>query len=201
MKKLFVRIINSSCLLFAILSFILNFIIWLSSKGNQSKMLRIGANLIILLLCTIICMIFEYRKRKKERKANDFNKLIFIGSIVYTLSFYLLNTTQYIIKQNNFWNGYSLLIIVLFSFIVSFLIVKVKIKNYFSSSLLSYFTVGIFYYIFYVVKANYGKGTFLIISLTIYTLIFIMCSVTYYLVIKRKQKVENTEQPYKNLFS
>lgn len=201
MNKIFAKITNLSCLSFMVLSFIINFTTWIFSENNSSRMLKIRANLLIFLVCFIVWTILIYKKRKKENFINVKIPLLFTCGIVYTLSFFLLNTTQYIIEIANFWDGYSLLLLLLFGFVSSLLIEKIKIKNYLLSSILNYIVVGIFYYIFYVVKANFKSGTSLLISIGIYTIIFTISAIVYYLVVAKKQTKENTEKEYKNLFT
>lgn len=201
MNKLFKNFINLSCLFYTISSFIFNFIPWLFSKTNQSTMLKISANLIILVFCVIISTFITYKKRKKDKINNKKTSLLFLGCIIYTITFFVLNITQYIIQKNNFWNGYTLLINLLFSLVCSFLAYKVKFKSYLTTCVFNFFIIGIFYYIIFVVKAEYSKGNSLIISLGIYFIIFALSAFLYYLLINKKHKNKNSEKSYKNLFS
>ena len=201
MNKLFKNFINLSCLLYIISSFILNFLPWLFSKNNQSTMLKIWANFIILLFCMIISTVISCKNRKKEKIISKKASFIFYGCIIYTITFFILNITQYIIQKNNFWNGYTLLIILLFSLVCSLLAYNVKFKSYLTTCIFNFFIIGFFYYIIFVVKAEYSKGNSLIISLGIYFIIFALSAFVYYLLIKKKQKNKNSEKSYKNLFT
>ena len=206
MKKFLAKTLNSSCLYFMISSFILNFIAWIFSENNHNRMLTIWANLLVFLICIIISIYICYKKRKKLSKTNFFENAlckygIYKSCIIYVLTFFLLNITQYIIKVENFWNAYSILIIILFSIVASFLIIKVKFKSYLANSFINYFVIGIFYYIFYVIKANFNSGNAQLISIGIYTLLYIACAFTYYLIIAKKRCVKNSEENYKNLFT
>lgn len=202
MNKLFKRILNSTCLSYLISSFVLNFIIWLSSYNeNQSRMLEIWANLIILSICLIVSSIVVYKRRKIEvtiRFIAIFTS--YVGSI-YTITSMIVNIIQYIIKKENFWNGYTLLILLLFAIVASFLILKIKIKSYLISSIVNFFILGIFYYIIFAVKAGYTKGNSLLISLGIYFAIYIVSAIAYYLITKKKRTKQNAEKAYKSLFS
>ena len=199
MNKLFTKILFSTCLLYTICSFVINFVPWLFSENNSNRMLAIWANLIILLMCFIVCIIYGV-KNKKKLKASKHN-FIYVFGAIYTLSSYLLNIIQYIIKKDNFWNGYTLLILMFFSLTCACLILKIKFKNYLVSSILNFFVIGFFYYIFFVVKTNYKNGNALLISLGIYFVLFISIDVIYYLMITQKRKRINSEKTYKNLFS
>ncbi len=202
MNKLFKRILYSTCLFYMISSFLLNFIIWLSSYNeNQSRMLEIWANILILFICLTVCSFVEYKKRKKEAKTKSIVLFASITSIIYTLSTTLTNIVQYIIKRENFWNGYTLLILLVFSIVATFLILKLKVKSYLVASILNFFVVGIFYYIIFVVKADYTKGNSLLISISIYSVIYIASAIIYYLITKKKRKKQNSEKTYNNLFS
>ena len=201
MNIFLLKIINTSCLIYTISSFILNFLPWLFSKKSQSTMLTIWANLIILIISVIVSVIIEYKLRKKEKNTSSLLKLVFLCSIIYTLSSYLLNITQYIIQKENFWNGYTLLILLLFSSVASFSIEKIKFKSYLVSSIFNFILIGIFYYIFYVVKAKFNEGNSALVSLGIYCGIYITSAIVYYLIVRKKKNQENSEKSYKNLFS
>ncbi len=202
MNKLFKKILYSTCLSYMISSFLLNFITWLFSyKENQSRMLELWGNIIILFICLTICSIVEYKKRKKEANTKYIVPFASVSAIIYTLSTTLTNIVQYIIKKENFWNGYTLLILILFSIVAAFLILKVKIKNYAVASILNFFVIGFFYYIIFVVKAGYTKGNSLLISLGIYLTIYIASAIIYYLISKKNSEKQNSKKSYNNLFS
>lgn len=206
MNKFFSRIFNLSCFYYMIVSFVLNFIAWIFSENNHNRMLTIWANLVLYLICFIASIFLLNTKRKLKSNTSKIDDVlykygIYKSGIIYTLVFFVLNTTQYIIKVENFWNGYSIMLIILFSAVSTFLILKVKFKSFLVCSILNYFIIGIFYYIFFVVKANFKNGNALLISIGVYTTIYIICSIVYYLLIAKKQSVENSEQNYKNLFS
>ena len=202
MSNIFKKIISSTCLSYTISSFILNFIVWISSHSiNQSRMLEIWANILILLVCFFCCTIIECRKNKKEAKPKFIVCFASISSVIYTFSTMVTNTVQYIIKQENFWNGYTLLILLLFSIIASFLILKIKIKSYLIASILNFFIIGIFYYIIFVVKAGFLKGNLLLISTSIYFIVYMASAVIYYLITKNNRKKQNSKKDYKSLFS
>ena len=202
MNKLFKRILNSTCLSYMISSFIINFTTWLFSyKDKQSRMLEIWANILIFAICFTVCTIIICKNRKKETNSNLIYQFASITAIIYTLSTTSTNIVQYIIKKENFWNGYTLLILLLFSIIASILILKLKIKSYLVASIVNFFIIGIFYYIIYVVKAGYTKGNALLVSLGIYSVVYIISAVIYYLITQNKRKKENSEKAYKSLFS
>lgn len=202
MNKLFKRILNSTCLFYMISSFMLNFIIWLSYYNeSQSRMLQIWANLVILFTCIIISTIVVYERRKKEANTKFLSIFASYVGIIYTATSITVNIIQYIIKKENFWNGYTILIILLFAIVASLLILKVKFKSYLVASITNFFILGIFYYIIFVVKAGYTKGNSLLISLSIYFAIYAISAVIYYLTTKKKHKKENSEKTYNNLFS
>ncbi len=201
MFKIIKRISNSTCIFYTIFSLVLNFIPWLFSKNNQSNMLKIKANLIILLFCTIISIVIICIRSNKEINVKSKEKFYIFGSFIYTISFFILNITQYIIKKENFWNGYTLLIILLFGLVCSFLVYKFKFKNYLVASIFNFFVIGIFYYIIFVLKSEYSNGNSLIISLGVYFIIFTLSAFIYYLFIRKKHKIKNSEKSYKNLFS
>ncbi|MBO5440523.1 MAG: hypothetical protein J6A53_07710 [Clostridia bacterium] len=202
MNTLFKRILKSTCLSYMISSFIINFVTWLFSYNEQqSRMLEIWANIIIFAICLIICSIVVYKGRKKEKNAKYIAHFASVTAIIYTLSTTVINIIQYIIKKENFWNGYTLLILLLFSIVSSFLMLKVKFKNYLVLSILHFFIIGIFYYIIFVVKAGYTNGNSLLISLSIYSVIYIALTIVYYLITKKKRKKQNSEKNYNNLFS
>ena len=183
-------------------SFIINFVTWLFSYNEQqSRMLEIWANIIIFAICLIICSIVVYKRRKKEKSAKYIAHFASVTAIIYTLSTTVINIIQYIIKKENFWNGYTLLILLLFSIVSSFLMLKLKFKNYLVLSILHFFIIGIFYYIIFVVKAGYTNGNSLLISLSIYSVIYIASTIVYYLITKKKRKKQNSEKNYNNLFS
>ena len=199
MNKLFKKIVNLTCLLYVVSSFILNFLPWLFSKKGNSTMLTIWANLIIFITCFIFASAFmcKHKNKKECSKLKLFN---LIGGI-YSIAFFCLNIIQYIIKKENFWNGYTLLILILFGFVCSILITKVKINNYLVSAIFNYIILGIFHYIFFVIKAGFTKGTYLLISIGIYTLIYVSSAIVYYIFIAKNHKKQNSNKTYKNLFS
>lgn len=202
MNTLFKRILKSTCLSYMISSFIINFVTWLFSYNEQqSRMLEIWANIIIFAICLIICSIVVYKRRKKEKSAKYIAHFASVTAIIYTLSTTVINIIQYIIKKENFWNGYTLLIILLFSMVASLLILKIKIRGYLIASIFNFFVIGIFYYIIFVVKAGYTKGNSLLISISIYLAIYIASAIIYYLITKSKRKKQNSEKAYKSLFS
>ncbi len=201
MNKLFLKTLFTSCFLFTICSFIINFTVWIFSSNNQSRMLIIWANLLILLVCFIISFFTVHKNSKKNNASSNKLKFTYIAGIIYTLSFFAVNSFQYIIKKENFWNGYTLIILLIFGITSSILILKVKFKNYFASSLFNFFCIGIFYYTVFVIKANFSKGNSLIIVLGAYTMVYISSAVIYYLISKNRQQKHNAQKEYSNLFS
>ena len=197
MGKFLKRILNFSCSSYMIISFIINISIWISSYDkNQSRMLGIGANLIILLICLIISTIVLYKTRKKETNIKTF---VFTVGIIYTVISILVNIIQYIIKKENFWNGYTLLIILIFSIVVTLLGNVIK-KKFFIKSIVNFFVFGAFYYIVFIVKAGYTKGSSFIISIGIYVVIFSLYTITCYFINKNKQIKDNLKKDYNNVF-
>ena len=202
MNKFLKKIINSTCISYAICSFILNLIVWLtSSKGNQSRMLGILTNLFILFACLVISIIVNYKKRKEEAFISSLLTFASYTGIIYTISSLVVNTIQYIIKVENFWNGYTLIILLLFSIVVSFLLLKAKFKSFLISLIVNFFIIGIFYYIIFVIKSGFTKGNSLLISLSIYFIVYSLSSFIYYLTVRKRIKKENSEKNYTSLFS
>jgi len=201
MSNTYRRILNFACLSYTIISFALNFIIWLSSlKRNQSRMLEIWANIIVFLICLFTCMIIEYKKKKKQINTTFIISFASTCSILYTISSTVTNIAQYILKKENFWNGYTLIILLLFSITTTFSILRIKCSSYIVSALLNFLIVGVFYYIIFVLKAGFHKGN-LLISLTVYAIIYVVSAIVYYLITKNSRKELNSNKEYKNLFS
>jgi len=200
MSNLFKKIFGLTCIIYAFISIALNIIVWISN-GMKGIMLKIGANIIILVICCIISSILSIKNRKKEKN----NRFIFAYTLyvcsIYTVSSFIVNVLQYIVKIENFWNGYTVLILLIFSLVSSFLILKIKFKNYLLSSIVYFFVLGIFYYILFIVKTGFSKGNTLLIVLGIYIIAFAIIDTLYYFLhYKRKRNNDNNNKAYNSLF-
>lgn len=200
MANLFKKILSYTCFLYTLLSFVLNLIVWFTN-GMSSIMLGFSGNMIVLLFCFITSLACIYKARKKKASTNTSLKFYYCVGIVYSFSSICVNVIQYIIKKDNFWNGYTLIILLLFSVVCSFLVFKIKIKNYLISAIFNFFVLGVFYYIIFVIKAGYTKENSLLISLGIYFATYALISIAYYLIIRKKYKKQNSEKSYKSMFS
>lgn len=194
--KILKNLFSSTCMSYFIISFTINMIVWISHGVNNSRMLHIWANLLILLFCFVICSILYYKKKKFEFSFNFF----FLTSLLYTILSLFLNCLQYIIKKENFWNGYTLLLVLLFSVVLSFCMKKCNFKDYFISAIFYFFMLGIFYYIFFVVKTGY-KNNLMIVSLGVYVFVYIIFAVTFYFINKKKLKRDNNQKKYESLYT
>ena len=199
MKEKFLKAIQLDCLFFLIANLIFN-IISVLTTSTTTHLLKIGVSLIILLICTIISFLIVFFKKKKTKEITIFEKIIYNLGIYYTIFSILTNIFAYIFEEDNFWDIYTILIILAFSAIISLSNAFVKINSFLLSSITHFFVCGIFYYIVFVVKASL-KGSNILISVAIYLLIFIISSVIYYFVFERKKKEAEKEISYTNMFN
>lgn len=196
--KKFLRAIKLDCLIYSITTIILNLIaVFIAS--STVNLLKIEASLIVLAICSLISFLIVYLNKKEVKEPTKTLSIINLSSIFYTIFSIVVNIFAYIFKIDNFWDIYSILIILVFSIILSIFVSFVRIKSYLLSTIVYFLVIGVFYCIIFIAKTGF-KGSNILIVLGIYIAMFVLASVLYYFIFKAKEKQKDEEKSYDNMF-
>ena len=188
------------CLSYMASTFTANMITWCNG-ASASYLLDFKICVLIMLFSIVFGLFFGFLVAKKKKQLPISLKIIFDISFVYTIFYFAFNSFALITKKSNFWDAYCLLGVMIFAIILPIMVKYVKIKSYLVSSILYFVVYGLFYGYTFIYKANYRKGTELIISITVFLLIFTALDVAYYFATKPKRIKKNKQKEYKSMFN
>ena len=191
-KDLFFSLGQITCILFTIFSLLFNvfysIILW-------PLLPNIGVNLLTLLISFIlasIILIFS-QMLKKPIKITKFS-FILLAPILFTAIFVVFNISTVFLK--NVWNLYSILIILVLSFVISLIKFYVPIKSFLLKSIIYYILFAIPYFIITLAFGDYGKENQFLIVFAVYTVVYILSNIIVFLIKKHKQKSDNESKEY-----
>lgn len=185
-----------SSFIFTIFSILFNTISWIFI---DKKLLKLSYSYLILIVINIIVGIIIYC-RKSGIKYNIIKKYLLFSTFIYTITSIFTNTLVCIIKMGDLWKIYSIFLILIFSFVISAMIIWLRKKG-FIFNIISYFIViGIFYYLLIITIAGFGKGNKSFVLMIVYVLIYIIFSIILTIIRNKKINSKNDLKPYKNQF-
>lgn len=194
------NILGLICLSYMATTFFANIITW-ATGSSSTTMLNIKVCVVFMLFSIAFGFLFAFLVATKKKKLPKIIKIFFDISISYTIFYIILNSFALITKKENFWDNYSLIAIMVFSIILVLMITNVRFNSYLMSSIIYFLIFGAFYTFIFVYKANYIKGTSLIISITVFLILFVAIDICYYFLTRNESKKKNKEKEYKSMFN
>ena len=201
-NKLLSNLFFFTSILFAPITFICNLLIGIIV--GESSFLKIGGMLLILIISFIISAFIVILKDEPPKFIQV--KLLSYGTGFYTVISLILNIFVQIIAStidshpNKLWNVFSVIITLVFSIVISALIIYFKPKSIAVILTVYFFVIGIFYYLLTITFGGLGNGNRIIITLSIYIALFALISATCLLVKAKKAKKQRDSKPYQKQF-
>lgn len=201
-NKLLSNLFFFTSILFAPITFICNLLIGIIV--GESSFLKIGGMLLILIISFIISAFIVILKDEPPKFIQV--KLLSYGTGFYTVISLILNIFVQIIAStidshpNKLWNVFSAIITLVFSIVISALIIYFKPKSIAVILTVYFFVIGIFYYLLTITFGGLGNGNRIIITLSIYIASFALISAICLLIKAKKAKKQRDSKPYQKQF-
>lgn len=192
-KPTFLSILVLSCVVFAPISFLINFICGISI--TPTTLLQLWASLLIFVIAFFIALIITFSKKVNYKK-----RLINYFAITYTPICFVLNIFVMFVEGTKVWSVYSLYLVVGYSIIIAALRTYGRFNNYLLSTLIYYAVSIIAFIILTVAIAEYSEGYQIMISLGIFSVCYTAASISYFFVKRSIAQAENEEKAYKPMF-
>ncbi len=189
-------VLRLSCLYFAPIFFIINFICALIS-GN-GVMLVPWASALIFALTFIVALIISIVKKPCERSAAlsiITNCCCFFAAISF-----IITLVVFIINDGSIWNLWGLLLVLSVSTVISLLMYFVKLKSFLVSAFMYYAVSVASFMVLITGVGKYTQGNIAIISFSIYSSVFVVSAIVYFFIKRSFEQIENEEKTYKRQF-
>jgi hypothetical protein len=200
-KRLILNMLTFSCAIFAPLTLLLDLFIGLFI--SKTGLLSLGATLTLLIISFGISA-FVVILKDGLLKPLEKIKMMWYSFSFYTCISVILKIIVYFvnISKKALWSIdlYSIIVIAVFSVLVSALICYVKLESFSIKALIYFVTVGIFYYLITVTIGGLNVGNNLILILGIYIGAFIICTILTILIKRLKETKQRESQKYKSQF-
>ena len=200
-KRLISNMLVFSCAIFAPLTLLAD--LFIGFFISKTGLLNLGATLSLLIIAFAISS-FVVILKDGLVKPLERAKMMWYSFSFYTCISVILKIIVYLINVSKkaLWSIdiYSIIIIAVFSALISALLCYLKLQSFSIKALIYFFTVGIFYYLITVTIGGLNVGNNLILILGIYIGAFVLCTI-FTLIIKRLKETKQREsQKYKNQF-
>ena len=200
-KKLIINMLVFSCALFAPLTLLID--LFIGFFISKTGLLSLGATLVLLIVAFAVS---AFTTILKEGLGTSLSKLkmMWYSFAFYTCISVILKIVVSLVNLsgNAHWgiDVFSILIIAVFSALISALICYLKLNSFFAKSFIYFITIGVFYYLITITIGGLDVGNNLILILGIYIGVFVLCALAT-LLIKRHNEIKKREsQKYKNQF-
>ena len=200
-KRLFLNMLMLSCAIFAPLTLLID--LFIGFFISKTGLLSIGATLALLIITFAISAFVVILK---DGLVNPLTKAKMMW---YSFSFYtcisaILKVIVYLVNTSKkaLWSidVYSIIVIAVFSALISTLICYVKTESFSIKSVIYFVTVGVFYYLITVTIGGLNVGNNLILILGIYIGAFLLCTICILLIQRLKEAKQRENQKYKKQF-
>ncbi len=200
-KGLILNMLTFACALFAPLTLLID--LFIGFFISKTGLLSLGATLVLLIVAFAISAFLIILKDglvKPLEKA----KMMWYSFAFYTCISVILKIIVSLVNLSGdaHWsiNVFSILIVAVFSALISALICYLKLNSFSIQTLIYFLAIGIFYYLITVTIGGLDVGNNLILILGIYIGAFAVCAIST-LIIKRHKAIKQREsQKYKKQF-
>ncbi|MBE6624139.1 MAG: hypothetical protein E7622_00690 [Ruminococcaceae bacterium] len=200
-KRLISNMLVFSCAIFAPLTLFTD--LFIGFFISKTGLLSLGATLSLLIIAFAISAFVVILKdglvKPLERAKMMWYSFSFYTciSVILKIIVYLINVSKKVLWSIDI---YSIIIIAVFSALISALLCYLKLQSFSIKALIYFVTVGIFYYLITVTIGGLDVGNNLILILGIYIGAFVLCTIFTLLIKRLKETKQRESQKYKNQF-
>ena len=185
------------CVIYTIISNAVNVFCWVVLENSLPT---IAFAFILLAVSLIISVIIVSIRKKGIMTTKKISVWLCRSACIYTPVLLFINTLVYMIESGKFFTLTSILLIIVFSLVVSACTVWIKPKKFIYGALLYFVITGVIYYLITVSIGGYGDGNKYIILIGAYIMIYFACTFICYLIKSSIDKQKQNNLPYKNQF-
>lgn len=200
-KGLILNMLTFACGLFAPLTLLID--LFIGFFISKTGLLSIGATMVLLIVAFAVSAFIVILKDGLSSPLNKL-KMMWYSFSFYTYISVILKIIVSLVNLSGdaHWSidVFSILIIAVFSALISALICYLKLKSFSINTLIYFIVIGVFYYLITVTIGGLDVGNNLILILGIYIGAFAICALCT-LIVKRHKAIKQREsQKYKKQF-